>query len=104
MCRRLPRRHTLPLTLTPTLTLAPALALALTFTLTLTRTRTRTLTLALTFTLTLTPTLPLTTGGIIFPLFFAAAALAHALSAVVPATLMPVMVMALMASTQAWLP
>ena len=40
-------------------------------------------------------------GGIIFPLFFAAAALAHGLSAVVPATLMPVVVMALMASTQA---
>jgi len=40
-------------------------------------------------------------GGIIFPLFFAAAALAHGLAAVVPATLMPVLVMSLMASTQA---
>ena len=40
-------------------------------------------------------------GGIIFPLFFAASALAHGFSAVVPATLMPVWVMSLMASTQA---
>jgi H+/Cl- antiporter ClcA len=40
-------------------------------------------------------------GGIIFPLFFAAAALAHGLSAAVPAALMPVVVMSLMASTQA---
>ena len=40
-------------------------------------------------------------GGIIFPLFFAAAAVAHAFTAVVPASLMPVWVMSLMAATQA---
>ena len=40
-------------------------------------------------------------GGIIFPLFFAAAALAHTASALVPSALMPVWVMSLMASTQA---
>ena len=40
-------------------------------------------------------------GGIIFPLFFAASAIAHGFTALVPATLMPVWVMSLMASTQA---
>jgi len=40
-------------------------------------------------------------GGIIFPIFFAASALAHGLSAIVPAALMPVWVMSLMASAQA---
>lgn len=40
-------------------------------------------------------------GGIIFPLFFAASALAHGLSVLVPVTLMPVWVMSLMAATQA---
>ena len=40
-------------------------------------------------------------GGVIFPLFFAAAALAHGTAALVPAALMPVWVMSLMAATQA---
>jgi len=40
-------------------------------------------------------------GGIIFPLFFAAAPFAHACSSLVGPTLMPVAVMCLMASTQA---
>jgi len=38
-------------------------------------------------------------GGIIFPLFFAAAALAHGLVAIVPPALMPVWVMSLMTAT-----
>lgn len=40
-------------------------------------------------------------GGIIFPLFFAASAIAHGFTALVPAVLMPVWVMSLMAATQA---
>eukprot|EP00966_Prymnesium_polylepis_P002667 61287-Prymnesium_polylepis.2 len=40
-------------------------------------------------------------GGIIFPLFFAASAIAHGFASLVPATLMPVWVMSLMAATQA---
>jgi len=38
-------------------------------------------------------------GGIIFPLFFAAAAIAHSLVAIVPSALMPVWVMSLMTAT-----
>ena len=40
-------------------------------------------------------------GGIIFPLFFAASAIAHGFTTLVPAALMPVWVMSLMAATQA---
>uniref|UniRef100_A0A7S3RW28 Chloride channel protein n=1 Tax=Emiliania huxleyi TaxID=2903 RepID=A0A7S3RW28_EMIHU len=40
-------------------------------------------------------------GGVIFPLFFAAAAVAHGFAGVVPAALMPAWVMSLMAATQA---
>ena len=40
-------------------------------------------------------------GGIIFPLFFSAAAFAHGAASLVPAALMPVWVMSLMAATQA---
>lgn len=40
-------------------------------------------------------------GGIIFPLFFASAAVAHGFAALMPASLMPVWVMSLMAATQA---
>ena len=40
-------------------------------------------------------------GGIIFPLFFAASALAHSCAALLPPALLPVWVMSLMASTQA---
>lgn len=40
-------------------------------------------------------------SGIIFPLFFAASAIAHGFSTLVPSALMPVWVMSLMASTQA---
>jgi len=40
-------------------------------------------------------------GGIIFPLFFASSAIAHAVAALVPPVLMPVWVMSLMAATQA---
>ena len=40
-------------------------------------------------------------GGIIFPLFFAAAALAHGFAALLPTALLPVLVMSLMAATQA---
>lgn len=40
-------------------------------------------------------------GGIIFPLFFAAAPLAHACSSLMPSSILPVAVMSLMASTQA---
>ena len=39
--------------------------------------------------------------GVIFPLFFAAAAVAHGFAGVVPAALMPAWVMSLMAATQA---
>ena len=40
-------------------------------------------------------------GGIIFPLFFASAAVAHAFTTLLPMALMPVWVMSLMAATQA---
>ena len=40
-------------------------------------------------------------GGIIFPLFFASSALAHSCASLLPAALLPVWVMSLMASTQA---
>jgi len=40
-------------------------------------------------------------GGIIFPLFFAASSIAHGFVSLVPAGVMPVWVMSLMASTQA---
>ena len=39
-------------------------------------------------------------GGIIFPLFFAASAVAHGFAGLVPAALLPVWVMSLMAATQ----